>query len=101
MGPAQDHRACRWSDGAGGRRDDADRWRITTGIPKTSCCSRAADELHTDSKLSDATWNALAERYNKKQLIELVMLVGQYHLVAMTLNSLGVERDAGVEGFPS
>ena len=62
---------------------------------------RAADELHADSKLSDATWEALAARYSTKQLIELLMLVGQYHLVAMTLNSLQVERDAGVDGFPS
>ena len=61
----------------------------------------AADELHADSKISDDTWKALAKRYDKRQLIELCMLVGQYHLVAMTLNSLGVQRDEGVEGFPS
>ncbi|MBA2610242.1 MAG: carboxymuconolactone decarboxylase family protein [Actinobacteria bacterium] len=61
----------------------------------------AADELHADSKISDATWDALAVRYSKKQLIEVLMTVGQYHLVSMTLNSLGVERDAGVDGFPS
>lgn len=61
----------------------------------------AADELHADSKLSDATYAALEKRYNKKQIIELLMIVGQYHLVAMTLNSLGVVRDEGVEGFPS
>jgi len=28
------------------------------------------------------------------------MVVGQYHLVAFTLNSLGVERESGVEGLP-
>ncbi len=60
----------------------------------------AADELHADSKLSDATYAAVEQRYNKKQIIELLMVVGQYHLVAMTLNSLGVVRDDGVEGFP-
>jgi hypothetical protein len=27
------------------------------------------------------------------------MLVGQYHLVAFTLNSLGVQREEGVPGF--
>lgn len=61
----------------------------------------AADELHADSKLSDATYAALEKRYSKKQIIELLMVVGQYHLVAMTLNSLGVQRDEGVEGFPA
>ncbi len=52
---------------------------------------RAADELHDDARISDPTWAALAARYNDKQLIELPMLVGQYHLVAFTLNSLGVQ----------
>ncbi|MHB8465456.1 MAG: carboxymuconolactone decarboxylase family protein [Acidimicrobiales bacterium] len=61
---------------------------------------RAADELHADFRISDATWAALAARYDDAQLIELPMLVGQYHLVAMTLNSLGVEMDEGLEGFP-
>ena len=32
--------------------------------------------------------------YDEKQLIELCMLVGQYHLVAFTLNSLGVEIES-------
>ena len=60
----------------------------------------AADELHTDSKISDATWAKLAQRYSKKQLIELLMIVGQYHLVSFALNSLQVQRDEGVDGFP-
>jgi 4-carboxymuconolactone decarboxylase len=61
---------------------------------------RAADELHTDFVISDATWSALAQRYDTQQLIEVPMLVGQYHLVAMTLNTLGVELDEGLTGFP-
>ncbi|MEY2589135.1 MAG: hypothetical protein QOJ67_1119 [Acidimicrobiaceae bacterium] len=60
---------------------------------------RAADELHGDACVSDATWAALADRYDERQLIELPMLVGQYHLVAFTLNSLGVQREEGVPGF--
>jgi 4-carboxymuconolactone decarboxylase len=60
----------------------------------------AADELHADGVISDATWAVLAQRYDDKQLIEVPMLVGQYHLVAFTLNSLGVEREPGVEGLP-
>lgn len=61
----------------------------------------AADELHHDSCLSDETWAALRERYTHEQLIDLVMLVGQYHLVSMALNSFGVQREAGVPGFPT
>jgi len=60
---------------------------------------RAADELHDDNRIGDATWGALADRYDERQLIEVPMLVGQYHLVAFTLNTLGVQREAGVPGF--
>jgi alkylhydroperoxidase family enzyme len=63
---------------------------------------RAADELHADSVISDATWKRLAETYDYKQLIEVCMIVGQYHLVAFTLNSLGVELEPepGLARFP-
>jgi len=60
----------------------------------------AADELHQDSCITDATWAALVERYDERQLIELPMLVGHYHMVAFTLNSLGVQREEGVPALP-
>jgi 4-carboxymuconolactone decarboxylase len=61
---------------------------------------RAADELHDDACLSDATWASLAERYDDRQLIEVPMLVGAYHQISFLLNSLGVPLDDGVTGFP-
>lgn len=61
---------------------------------------RAADELHEDWCITGTTWAALADAYDTQQLIELPMLVGHYHMVAMTLNSLGVQLDAGLSGFP-
>jgi 4-carboxymuconolactone decarboxylase len=61
---------------------------------------RAVDELHDGSRLSDATWDALAEAYDENQLIELTMLIGQYHMVAFALNSLGVQLDDGLESLP-
>lgn len=58
---------------------------------------RAADELHDDAVVSDATWAALAERFDERQLIELVMLIGHYHMIAFTLNSLGVQLEPSVQ----
>ena len=52
---------------------------------------RAADELHRDKHLSDATWQALSQRYRTEQLLDLIFAVGQYTLVSMALNSLGVQ----------
>jgi 4-carboxymuconolactone decarboxylase len=62
---------------------------------------RAAEELHADFCISDATWETLASRYDERQLIEVPMVVGHYHMVAFTLNSLGVELEPGVAGFES
>lgn len=61
---------------------------------------KAADELHETFRLSDSVWEDLAERYDEAQLIELPMLVGHYHMVAMALNALEVQLDPGLTGFP-
>jgi 4-carboxymuconolactone decarboxylase len=61
---------------------------------------RAADELHDAATISDATWAALAERYDTHQLLEVPFTVGQYHLVAFALNSCGVELEDGVDASP-
>ena len=60
---------------------------------------RAADELHDDACISDATWAALAERYDERQLIEVPMLVGHYHMAAFVQNSLRFRLNPGREGL--
>jgi alkylhydroperoxidase family enzyme len=60
---------------------------------------KAVDELHAEAFLSDETWNALAETYDTRQMMDLVFAVGQYNLVSMALNSFGVQLDPGLEGF--
>lgn len=59
----------------------------------------AADELHTDNFISDATWQALATHFNNHQLMDIVFTVGQYKLVSMMLNTFGVQPDSGIPGF--
>ena len=60
---------------------------------------RAADELHGDSFIGDATWQGLSSTWDKQQLIDVIFTVGQYHTVSMALNTLGVQLDEGVKGF--
>jgi 4-carboxymuconolactone decarboxylase len=55
---------------------------------------RAADELHDEFGLSDETWAQLSSRFDPPRLIELVMLVGQYHLVALAVSALEIELEA-------
>ena len=59
----------------------------------------ATDELHADAHISDDTWNALAARLTREQMMDLVFTVGQYNLVSMALNSFGVQPDAGLPGW--
>jgi alkylhydroperoxidase family enzyme len=72
----------------------ADGWE-----PFDAALLTAADELHETARISDVTWDILAARYDDRQLIEVPMVVGHYHMVAFTLNSLGVELEPGVAGF--
>jgi len=60
---------------------------------------RAVDELHSDAFITGATWNALANRYDEKQLMDLVMTVGDYNTVSMFLNTMGVQLEEGTAGF--
>jgi 4-carboxymuconolactone decarboxylase len=60
---------------------------------------RAVDELHEQALISDTTWRVLAEHYDTQQLMDLIFTVGQYNLVSMALNSLGVQLDEGIHGF--
>ncbi len=59
----------------------------------------ATDELHGDAFISDATWNSL-EDFSDQQKIDLIFTVGQYMTISMALNSLGVQLEPGVSGFP-
>jgi alkylhydroperoxidase family enzyme len=60
---------------------------------------RAVDELHADAFISDSTWQSLTGHFNRQQMLDLIFTVGQYNLVSMALNSLGVQCDEGVPGF--
>ena len=83
---------------------DADIQRIVDGPdapgwePFEAALVRAADELHRDAMVSEPTWKTLAARYGTEQLMDAVFTVGQYNLVSMALNTLGVQLDAGLEG---
>ena len=74
---------------------DADGWSA-----HEAALLRAADELHADSRISDETWQALAETYDTQELIEATMVVGHYTMLAGALNSFGVELDEGLEPLP-
>ena len=49
---------------------------------------RAVEELHENSMVSDETWAQLSKKMNEDQLLELLVLVGQFTATAYFQNSL-------------
>ncbi len=80
--------------------------RITKGAdaegwdPFNATLIRAVDEFYRDCFISETTWKALTEHYNKQQIIDLIITVGWYNSMCMLLNTLGVQLDDGFTGFP-
>ena len=59
---------------------------------------QACDELVRDRHVADATWAQLAQHYSEKLLIEIVILVGHYVMVAGFLNSAGLQLEPSIAG---
>ncbi len=72
----------------------------STWSPIDKLLLTAADELHNEYALSDATWRNLGKHYLNEQVLDLIATVGNYHLVAMFLNSTKVPIDAGIPDDP-
>lgn len=54
---------------------------------------RAVDELHDQGAIADPLWGALAAHYDERQLLELLVLCGWYHLIAFVANGARVELE--------
>jgi len=74
---------------------EIERLSVGPGAPEWTAHERAllqaADELHAQQRIGDATWEALRKDLNEKQLIDLVFTVGQYTMVSMALSTFGVQ----------
>jgi alkylhydroperoxidase family enzyme len=68
--------------------------------PEDAAVVRAVDEMVRDRRVMDTTWNALAERFDRAQLIDLVFTVGTYDMHAMAFSVLGLELEPDMDGFP-
>jgi alkylhydroperoxidase family enzyme len=86
--------------------DEDDLRRIVVGASAPGWSDRdvalltAVDELHDTGALSDTTWTTLKRHLDEPQLIELPMLVGQYHTMAYVFHTLGVQPEPGSAPLP-
>ncbi|MGQ4597001.1 carboxymuconolactone decarboxylase family protein [Nocardia sp. R6R-6] len=53
----------------------------------------AVDQLVANRDIDDAAWAELAEHYDERSLIEIVLLVNQYEGLAATITALRIQRD--------
>lgn len=78
---------------------EADIGAVTRGAadshwpPAEAALIAAVDDIHDHRPIGDGTWNILAAHYTPKQLIDLVMTVGEFALVAMILSSFQIAKE--------
>lgn len=65
--------------------------------PREQALMRACDEMLQDRFISDTTWNTLRESYSEKLLVEIVMLIGHYEMIAGFLNTAGIRLEPAIE----
>lgn len=58
------------------------------------------DELIDRDTVGDATWQAVASRWSDAQMLELVLLIGFYRMLAGFLNAVAVQPEPDLPGWP-
>jgi len=71
-----------------------------SGIRSGSCADRhdqllvqAVDDLTADSTITQATWEELSQVFTDQQRMDLVFTIGGYLLLAMAVNTFGVQEE--------
>jgi alkylhydroperoxidase family enzyme len=61
--------------------------------PREAALLHAVDDLHACGDLADDTWETLRAHLDDRGLIELVLLVGHYEMLATVLAALRIRPD--------
>ena len=61
----------------------------------------AVDQLFANSQIDDATWNGLAKHLNRKQLFDVLFVIGTYVHLCWAFNAMGVQLDASDPTAPN
>lgn len=67
-------------------------------LPYEKALMQACDEFHHERMIGDASWAVLEAHYGERLLLEAVMLIGHYEMLAGVLNSTGLPLDTRLEG---
>lgn len=64
---------------------------------KSRALMKACDDFHHERMIAEETWQVLEAYFDTKRLLELVMLIGHYEMLAGVLNSTGLPLDKRLE----
>ena len=88
---------------AGLTQDEIERIRVGSSAEEWSeddrSILRAVEELHGDNMISDETWAQLSRRLDEHQLVEMLVLIGQFVATAYFQNSLRLRLEPGNHGL--
>jgi alkylhydroperoxidase family enzyme len=81
--------------------DDAQITSLTHGAPSDPCwidpgdrlLIEAVDQLHETSDLTDGLWAALADAFDERQLLDLLLLAGWYHAISFVARAARVANE--------
>lgn len=65
---------------------------VWEGKEEDSAVLRAVDELRESSQIADETWDALKRHFDKHQIMDLVFTIGNYVMLAWSINAFGMDR---------
>jgi alkylhydroperoxidase family enzyme len=60
---------------------------------------QVVDELSATSDVADASWRGLEAQFSTPQILEILMLIGFYFMIACFNNALRIEQEAGTPVF--
>ena len=61
--------------------------------PREAAVLRAAEVLHREREFDEQTWQELRGHLRETEIIELIMLVGHYEMLALFIGSLEIRPD--------
>jgi 4-carboxymuconolactone decarboxylase len=70
-------------------------------LPRERAVLQMTDDLYIDDCVSDATWDELEQHFTGAQIIALMSVPLSYRLYAGLMNSVGLQANQGIPGWPS
>jgi alkylhydroperoxidase family enzyme len=90
---------------AGGlTRDEIERlpgaFEASAWPPRDGLLVRVADELHADQDLSDEVFRQLEAEFGPAEIVEMIMVVGNYTMLSMLAKATGVPLEDRLQPLP-